>query len=149
MFYFQPVVVSPTQPCSAYGMTECCGKISSLATQARDALNHTERDFYTMLRRRPFMMIEVRIVDGSGTRCLVIQKLQEMCNRGPTVFGGYWNDEAATKSVFTADGWFCTGDVGIRHSHGYISIVDRRKDMLLVGAKCVQCRSRTGSYVCS
>jgi long-chain acyl-CoA synthetase len=56
----------------------------------------------------------------------------EICIRGPQVMAGYWNRPDETAKVMTADGFFKSGDVGIMDEQGYIRIVDRKKDMILV-----------------
>ncbi|HEY0234782.1 MAG TPA: long-chain-fatty-acid--CoA ligase [Afipia sp.] len=56
----------------------------------------------------------------------------EICAKGPQVMPGYWNNPEETAKVMTADGYFRTGDIGIMSSEGYIKIVDRKKDMILV-----------------
>ena len=53
--------------------------------------------------------------------------------RGPNVFAGYWRDEERTRSEFTADGWFKTGDVGRIDRDGYVHIVGRAKDLVISG----------------
>jgi malonyl-CoA/methylmalonyl-CoA synthetase len=53
--------------------------------------------------------------------------------RGPNVFAGYWRDEQKTRSEFTADGWFKTGDVGRIDRDGYVHIVGRAKDLVISG----------------
>ncbi len=55
----------------------------------------------------------------------------EILARGPNVFGGYHKDEAATREIFTADGWLKTGDVGRWTEDGFLQIVDRKKDILV------------------
>ena len=56
----------------------------------------------------------------------------ELCVRGPQVMKGYWNNPAETAKVLGADGFFATGDIGVMDEKGYVRIVDRKKDMLLV-----------------
>ncbi len=56
----------------------------------------------------------------------------EICIRGPQVMAGYWNRADETAKVMTPDGFFKSGDVGIMDDRGYIRIVDRKKDMILV-----------------
>jgi len=53
--------------------------------------------------------------------------------KGPNVFAGYWRDEQKTRSEFTADGWFKTGDVGKIDRNGYVHIVGRAKDLVISG----------------
>jgi malonyl-CoA/methylmalonyl-CoA synthetase len=53
--------------------------------------------------------------------------------RGPNVFAGYWRDEEKTRSEFSADGWFKTGDVGRIDRNGYVHIVGRAKDLVISG----------------
>jgi long-chain acyl-CoA synthetase len=56
----------------------------------------------------------------------------EICVRGPQVMKGYWNSPAETAKVLSSDGFFATGDIGVFDEKGYVRIVDRKKDMLLV-----------------
>lgn len=56
----------------------------------------------------------------------------EICARGPQVMQGYWNKPEANKTAFTEDGFFRTGDIGVFDDKGYLRIVDRKKDMILV-----------------
>jgi len=55
----------------------------------------------------------------------------ELCVRGPQVMKGYWNNPAETEKVLQ-DGWLKTGDIGHLDAHGYFTITDRKKDMILV-----------------
>ncbi len=57
----------------------------------------------------------------------------EICVKGPNITIGYWNNEEATRELFTADGYMRTGDVGWMDEDGYVHIVDRTKDMILCG----------------
>jgi long-chain acyl-CoA synthetase len=56
----------------------------------------------------------------------------EICIRGPQVMKGYWKQEAETAKVLTPDRWLKTGDVGFMDARGYVTITDRKKDMILV-----------------
>jgi long-chain acyl-CoA synthetase len=56
----------------------------------------------------------------------------EICARGPQVMRGYWQKDEANAKAFTADGHFRTGDVGVFDERGYLRIVDRKKDMIIV-----------------
>ena len=52
--------------------------------------------------------------------------------KGPQVMQGYWEKPEANEAAFTADGYFRTGDIGLLTDEGYLKIVDRKKDMVLV-----------------
>ena len=56
----------------------------------------------------------------------------EIAVSGPQVMREYWKNEEETKKVFTKDGFFKTGDIGVMDSSGYLKIVDRKKDMIIV-----------------
>ncbi len=64
-------------------------------------------------------------------RYVALGERGEMCIKGPNVMKGYWQAPEANAKAFNADGFFLTGDVGIMDADGYITIVDRTKDMLL------------------
>ena len=57
----------------------------------------------------------------------------EICVKGPNVMKGYWKNPDATAAAMTPDGFFRTGDVGVMDEDGFVFIVDRTKDMLIVG----------------
>jgi long-chain acyl-CoA synthetase len=79
----------------------------------------------------PFPSTEIAIRDDEG-RDVPTGESGEICIRGPQVMAGYWNRPDETAKVMTADGYFKSGDVGIMDERGYIRIVDRKKDMILV-----------------
>ncbi|KAA0908896.1 AMP-binding protein, partial [Aquicoccus porphyridii] len=56
----------------------------------------------------------------------------ELCVKGPQVMKGYWQRQEATDEILDADGWLKTGDIAIIQEDGYMRIVDRKKDMILV-----------------
>ena len=69
----------------------------------------------------------------------------EICIKGPQVMAGYWNCPEETKKVIDKNGWLATGDIGIMDERGFVRIVDRKKDMILVlGIQRVSERSRGG-----
>jgi long-chain acyl-CoA synthetase len=73
----------------------------------------------------------VSIRDDAGDE-VPIGEAGEICAKGPQVMVGYWNRPDETARVMTADGYFRTGDIGVMGPDGYIKIVDRKKDMILV-----------------
>jgi long-chain acyl-CoA synthetase len=75
--------------------------------------------------------VEVRLVDPDGDDVLAGDP-GEIWVRGPNVFAGYWNDPDATRRVLTEDGWLRTGDVALADDDGYLYIVDRAKDLIIV-----------------
>jgi long-chain acyl-CoA synthetase len=79
----------------------------------------------------PISSTVVTIRDDEG-RALPIGETGEICIAGPQVMKGYWNRPDETAKVMTADGAFRTGDIGFMSPEGYVKIVDRKKDMILV-----------------
>jgi len=74
---------------------------------------------------------EVKVIDAEGNM-LKNGQPGEICIRGPQVMKGYWQNEEATANVLDTEGWLKTGDVGVIDDEGYIKIVDRIKDMIIV-----------------
>ena len=74
---------------------------------------------------------EIVIRDDAG-RDVSFGEPGEICIRGPQVMAGYWNRPDETAKVMTDDGFFKSGDVGVMDERGYVKIVDRKKDMILV-----------------
>jgi long-chain acyl-CoA synthetase len=79
----------------------------------------------------PVPSTDIAIRDDEG-RDVELGLPGEICIRGPQVMAGYWNRPDETARVMTADGYFKSGDVGIMDARGYVRIVDRKKDMILV-----------------
>jgi long-chain acyl-CoA synthetase len=79
----------------------------------------------------PLPSTEVSIRDDAG-RELPIGEAGEICIRGPQVMAGYWNRPDETARAMTADGFFKSGDIGLVNEAGFVKIVDRKKDMILV-----------------
>ncbi len=79
----------------------------------------------------PLPGISARLVDDEG-RPVADGETGEIHLRGPNVFGGYWNRQDATSEAFS-DGWFRTGDLAVRSSDGYYTLVGRRSDVIISG----------------
>ena len=79
----------------------------------------------------PLPGVHVRLVDPEGEDVLIGDP-GELWVKGPNVFAGYWQDEAATAAVITDDGWLRTGDVAVVDDDGQLFIVDRAKDLIIV-----------------
>ena len=79
----------------------------------------------------PIPSTEIAILDDDGKE-VALGEPGEIAIRGPQVMAGYWNRPDETAKVMTADGYFKSGDVGVMDEHGYVKIVDRKKDMILV-----------------
>ncbi|MBQ0932730.1 long-chain-fatty-acid--CoA ligase [Ideonella sp. 4Y16] len=105
-----------------YGLSET----SPVATSNR--LDLTE---FTGTIGLPIPSTDIAIRDDDG-RDLPLGQPGEICIRGPQVMAGYWNRPDETAKVMTDDGFFKSGDVGIMDERGYVRIVDRKKDMVLV-----------------
>lgn len=72
-----------------------------------------------------------RTINDAGEE-LPLGEVGELCIKGPQVMKGYWQNQAATDEMLDADGWLKTGDIAIIQPDGYMRIVDRKKDMILV-----------------
>jgi long-chain acyl-CoA synthetase len=79
----------------------------------------------------PIPSTEIAILDDDGKE-VPLGQTGEIAIRGPQVMTGYWNRPDETAKVMTPDGYFKSGDVGIMDERGYVKIVDRKKDMILV-----------------
>jgi long-chain acyl-CoA synthetase len=79
----------------------------------------------------PIPSTEIAILDDDG-KPLPLGEPGEIAIRGPQVMAGYWNRPDETDKVMTSDGFFRSGDVGVMDERGYVKIVDRKKDMILV-----------------
>ncbi|MBB3119928.1 long-chain-fatty-acid--CoA ligase [Pseudoduganella violacea] len=79
----------------------------------------------------PIPSTDIAILDDEGKEVALGQP-GEIGIRGPQVMSGYWNRPDETAKVMTADGYFKSGDVGVMDERGYVKIVDRKKDMILV-----------------
>ena len=72
-----------------------------------------------------------KVIDDDGKE-LALGERGELCVKGPQVMKGYWQRQEATDEILDSEGWLKTGDIGIIQEDGFIRIVDRKKDMILV-----------------
>ncbi|QVQ27196.1 long-chain-fatty-acid--CoA ligase [Achromobacter deleyi] len=106
----------------AYGLTE---------TSPAVTINHLDTKVFTGSIGLPVPSTELSIRDDEG-RELGIGESGEICVRGPQVTQGYWNRPDETALVMYPDGFLRTGDIGYVDETGYVFLVDRKKDMILV-----------------
>jgi malonyl-CoA/methylmalonyl-CoA synthetase len=81
----------------------------------------------------PFPGQEARVVDVRTRQPVPDGELGEIEVRGPHVFAGYWQREEATRESFDPEGWFRTGDLGLRDTDGYFHITGRARELIISG----------------
>jgi long-chain acyl-CoA synthetase len=86
----------------------------------------------------PVPTVELRIMEPGG-RVLGVGETGEVCVRGPILMKGYWNKPEATAEAIDADGFLHTGDIGHVDDEGYLTITDRKKDMIIRGGENIYC----------
>ncbi|PPE75981.1 long-chain-fatty-acid--CoA ligase [Solimonas fluminis] len=106
----------------AYGLTECSPGV---------CFNPLHKPDWNGSIGLPLPSTLVSIRDDDN-RPLPQGQAGELCVQGPQVMQGYWQKPEENDKVFTPDGWLRTGDVAVMDERGYFTIVDRKKDMILV-----------------
>jgi acyl-CoA synthetase (AMP-forming)/AMP-acid ligase II len=121
-----------------YGMTETSPFLTmSLLKEHLRALPSDEQLAYKCKTGRAFATVELRVVGPDGRDVASDERtVGEIRVRGETVMPGYWNKPVETKAAFE-DGWLKTGDLAVIDREGYVTIVDRAKDMILTGGENV------------
>jgi long-chain acyl-CoA synthetase len=79
----------------------------------------------------PLPSTDIKLIDDNGQE-VALGESGEIVAKGPQVMSGYWQKPEANAAAFTADGYFRTGDVGQFDANGFLKIVDRKKDMIIV-----------------
>lgn len=110
-----------------YGLTETCP--TATVVPIADA----RRAFATA--GKPALYCDVRIVDAAGDE-VAPGTVGEVLLRGPNLLSSYWRNEEATRAAFL-DGWFRSGDAGYLDEDGFLHIVERMKDIIIVGGSNV------------
>ncbi|MHA1297153.1 MAG: AMP-binding protein [Promethearchaeota archaeon] len=80
----------------------------------------------------PILNVELKLIDPDTGKEVPLGEAGEICVRGPMVMKGYYNKPEETKIAIDKDGYMHTGDVAIMDEEGYLKIVDRTKDMIIV-----------------
>ena len=106
----------------AYGLTE---------TSPAATINPLDQRVFNGSIGLPISSTEVSIRDDNGHEVQLMQ-VGEICIRGPQVMPGYWQRPEETEMVLGPDGFLRTGDMGYMDKDGYVFVVDRKKDMILV-----------------
>jgi len=109
-----------------YGLTEAC----AVGTMTR--ADDTPETIATTVGTTLYPGLELGIADDEGN-LLPAGQPGELLIRGMSVMKGYWDDGAATAEAIDARGWLHTGDIGVLDQRGYLKILDRKKDMYIVG----------------
>ncbi|KND57306.1 Long-chain-fatty-acid-CoA ligase [Candidatus Burkholderia verschuerenii] len=117
--------VTGTAILEGYGLSECSPLVcASTLHAARD-----ESFEGSIGLPVPSTLVRLRRDDGAWAD---IGEPGELCVQGPQVMKGYWNRPAETALAIDAQGWFATGDIGTMDARGFIRIVDRKKNMMIV-----------------
>lgn len=104
-----------------YGLTECAPLVSA---------NPHDMDYHSGSIGLPVPSTEVKLIDDEGEE-VAPGEPGELCVKGPQVMLGYWQRPDATDEILQ-DGWLRTGDIAVMDEEGFMRIVDRKKDMILV-----------------
>ena len=108
-----------------YGLTECSPIVSLNPVDVK----HLRAFDGSVGLPAPSTIVRFRKDDGTWAS---IGEPGELCVKGPQVMKGYWMRPDETAKVLDADGWLATGDIGVMDSAGFIKLIDRKKDMILV-----------------
>jgi len=106
----------------AYGLTE---------TSPAATINPLDLPEYNGAIGLPISSTDLMLRDDDGNE-VALGERGEICIKGPQVMAGYWNRPEETAQIIDRDGWLATGDVGVVDERGFVRIVDRKKDMILV-----------------
>ncbi|MFM8918848.1 MAG: long-chain-fatty-acid--CoA ligase [Limnohabitans sp.] len=109
--------------CEGYGLSE---------TSPSASCNPTTSKQFTGTIGVPLPSTLMTLLDDEGNEVTALGQPGEIAIKGPQVMAGYWQRPDETARCMTADGYFKSGDIGIRDAKGFFKIVDRKKDMILV-----------------
>ncbi len=109
--------------CEGYGLSE---------TSPSASCNPTTSTHFTGSIGVPLPSTVMTLLDDEGQEVTALGQPGEIAIKGPQVMAGYWQQPDETARCMTADGYFKTGDIGVRDAQGFFKIIDRKKDMILV-----------------
>ena len=109
--------------CEGYGLSE---------TSPSASCNPTTSTQFTGTIGVPLPSTFMKLLDDEGNEVTELGQHGEIAIKGPQVMAGYWQRPDETARCMTSDGYFKSGDIGIRDANGFFKIVDRKKDMILV-----------------
>ena len=109
--------------CEGYGLSE---------TSPSASCNPTTSTQFTGNIGVPLPSTSMKLLDDEGHEVTELGQPGEIAIKGPQVMAGYWQRPDETARSMTPDGYFKSGDIGIRDAHGFFKIIDRKKDMILV-----------------
>jgi long-chain acyl-CoA synthetase len=109
--------------CEGYGLSE---------TSPSASCNPTTSTNFTGNMGVPLPSTFMKLLDDEGHEVTELGQAGEIAIQGPQVMAGYWQRPDETARSMTPDGYFKSGDIGIRDAHGFFKIIDRKKDMILV-----------------
>ncbi len=118
-----------------YGQGESPMTITTLAREHHADRAHPRRAARLASVGVPHSAVEVRVADDAGDS-LPPEEPGEVIVRGATVMAGYWGDPAATREALR-DGWLRTGDIGALDDDGFLTLLDRSKDVIICGGSNV------------
>ncbi|SAL20809.1 AMP-binding protein [Caballeronia humi] len=114
----QPIV-------EGYGLTEC----SPIVAMTPVTVGQQQEFDGSVGVPAPATLVRMRRDDGAWA---AIDEPGELCVKGPQVMNGYWNRPDETAKVIDANGWLATGDIAVMNARGFIRLIDRKKDMIIV-----------------
>jgi long-chain acyl-CoA synthetase len=108
-----------------YGLTECSPLVCASPLRADGGVTFEGNIGLPV----PSTLVRLKRDDGQWAN---IDEPGELCVQGPQVMKGYWNRPDDTAKAIDAQGWFATGDIGVMDARGFIRLIDRKKDMMIV-----------------
>jgi long-chain acyl-CoA synthetase len=108
-----------------YGLTECSPLVCASPLHADGTVSFDGSIGLPV----PSTLVRLRRDDGAWAD---IDEPGELCVHGPQVMKGYWNRPEDTAKAIDREGWFATGDIGVMDARGFIRLIDRKKDMMIV-----------------